>query len=360
MNYLRAKRIFYILLDNLKLVRTNLELARLRQTTGAAGEEETLRWEVEIANLRKASMNAQSQMNQAMYALKQILNIPLVYLVNANDISLDDTSMLIANKELRGYLEDPLSCELLTDFLIYEGAHRSPEVRQIDALIAAQERLHTSTRLSYFLPTFSAFGRYSDRFYKSDIVSPFQLPPISSAPAPGTPGEAYLYQVLGSLSPKLPSDRTWSVGLQLSLNLFNGFATQTAVDQSSIVLEQLSIQRAATVDKVALRIRVEMEKTKSSYFSIQQAKLEQTAARRTLAIVTESYSRGVVSILSLLDAQNSALRADQVGVNAFYDFLIDYISLERAIGEFDVLMTPEERENLLQRLNKHMAAALKR
>ena len=359
-NYLRAKRIFYILLDNLKLVRTNLELARLRQTTGAAGEEETLRWEVEIANLRKAAMTAQSQMNQAMYALKQILNIPLVYLVNANDISLDDSLMLIANNELRGYLEDPLSCELLTDFLVHEGAHRSPEVRQIDALIAAQERLLTSTRLSYFLPTFSAFGRYSDRFYKSDIVSPFQLPPISSAPVPGTPGEAYLYQVLGSLSPRLPGDQTWSVGLQLSLNLFNGFATQTAVDQSSIVLEQLRIQRAATVDKVALRIRVEMEKTKSSYFSIQQAKLEQAAARRTLAIVTESYSRGVVSILSLLDAQNSALRADQVGVNAFYDFLIDYISLERAIGEFDVLMAPAEREDLLQRLNKHMAAVLKR
>jgi outer membrane protein len=359
-NYLRAKRIFYILLDNLKLMRTNLDLARVRQTTGAAGEEETLRWEVEIANLRKTAMNVQSQMNQAMYALKQILNIPLLYILNVADVSLDDSSMFIASKELRGYLEDPLSFELLTDFLNYEGARLSPEVRQLDALIAAQERLHTSARLSYFLPTVSGFGKYSDRFYKSDIVSPFQLPPISSAPPPGTPGEAFLYQVLGSLSPKLPGDRSWSVGLQLSLNLFNGFATQAAVDQSSIVLEQLRLQRAATAERVALRIRVEMEKTKSSYFSIQQAKLEQTAARRTLAIVTESYSRGVVSILSLLDAQNSALRADQVAANALYDFFVDYISLERAIGEFDVLMAPADREDLLQRLNKHMAAVSKR
>jgi outer membrane protein TolC len=332
----------------------------VRQATGVAGEEETLRWEVEIANLRRAAMNAQSQMNQAMYALKQILNIPLVYFVNVADVSLDDTSMFIANRELRGYLEDPLSSELLTDFLIYEGTRISPEVRQIDALIAAQERLHTSASLSSFLPTVSAFGKYSDRFYKSDIVSPFQLPPISSAPPPGTPGEAFLYQTLGSLTPKLPGDRSWSVGLQLSLNLFNGFATRAAADQSSIVLEQLGLQRAAILEKVALRIRVEMEKTKSSYFSIQQAKLEQTAARRTLAIVTESYSRGVVSILNLLDAQNSSLRADQVAANALYDFLVDYVSLERAIGEFDVLMAPADRNDLLQRLAKHMAAASKR
>jgi hypothetical protein len=49
LNYLRARRIFFILLDNLKLTRTNLELAHVRQTTGAAGQEEALRWEVEIA-----------------------------------------------------------------------------------------------------------------------------------------------------------------------------------------------------------------------------------------------------------------------------------------------------------------------
>lgn len=360
MNYLRTKKLFLILLDNLKLMRTNLELARVRQTTGAAGEEETLRWEVEIANLRTTAMNVQSQMNQASYALKQILNIPLVSFINAVDVSLDDTSMFIADPELRAYLEDPLRFELLADFLIYESARTSPEVRQIDALIEAQERMHTSASLAPFLPTLSAFGKFSNRFYKSEIVSPFQLPSLSSAPPPGTPGEAFLYQVLGSLSPKLPGEQSWNVGLQLSLNLFNGLATQANIEKSSIVLEQLKIQRAALLEKVALRIRVQMEKTKTSYFSIQQARLEQSAARRALAIVTESYSRGAVSILSLLDAQNSALRADQVSANALCDFLVDYISLERAIGEFDVLMTPAEREDLLKRLRMHMAATFRR
>jgi outer membrane protein TolC len=358
-NCLRTRKLFYILLDNLRLTRTNLELARVRQTTGVAGQEETLRWEVEIANLRKTAMDVQSQMNQALYGLKQILNIPLLYLVNLADVSLDDSSMFISSKELRGYLEDPLSFDLLSDFLTSEGARLAPELRQLDAAIEAQERALTSTRLSYFLPTISAFGKYSDRFMKSSIVSPFQIPPITSAPPPGTPGEAFLYQLLGSFSPKLPGDRSWSAGLQLSLNLFNGFATRATEEKTSLVLEQYRLTRQAAAEKIALRIRVEMEKAKASHFSIQQATLEQNAARRTLDLVTESYSRGAVSILNLLDAQNSALRADQVAANALYDFLIDYLSLERAIGEIDVLMTPADRENLLRRLSAHMASVRK-
>lgn len=353
-NCLRTRKLFYILLDNLRLMRTNLELARVRQTTGVAGQEETLRWEVEIANLRKTAMDVQSQMNQALYGLKQILNIPLLYLVNVAEVSLDDSSMLISSKELRGYLEDPLSFDLLSDFLTSEGARLAPELRQLDAAIEAQERALTSTRLSYFLPTISAFGKYSDRFLKSSIVSPFQIPPITSAPPPGTPGEAFLYQLLGSFSPKLPGDRSWSAGLQLSLNLFNGFATKATEEKTSLVLEQYRLTRQAAAEKIALRIRVEMEKAKASHFSIQQATLEQNAARRTLELVTESYSRGAVSILNLLDAQNSALRADQVAANALYDFLIDYLSLERAIGEIDVLMTPGDREDILRRLSVHM------
>ena len=359
-NYLRARKIFYILLENLKLTRTNLELARVRQTTGAAGQEEALRWEVEIANLRKAAMDAQSQMNQALFALKQALNIPLLYQLNVAEVSLDDPSLIISDKELLSYLDDPLSFELLIDFLTSEGASLAPESRQLDAVIDAQERSLTSARLEYFVPTISAFGKYSNRFSQSTVTSPFQLPSLSSAPPPGTPGEAFLYQVLGALSPALPDNRDWSVGLQLSFNFFNGFATNAAVEQTSANLERYRIQKKAVSDKVALRIRVEMEKAKASHFSIEQARREQEAARKTLDIVTESYSRGGVSILSLLDAQNSALRADQVAANARYDFLFDYVSLQRAIGRFDVLMTQEDREGMLKRLKDYMATVRKR
>ncbi len=360
LNYLRARKIFFILLDNLKLARTNLELAHVRQSTGAAGPEEPLRWQVEIANLRKVTMDVQAQINQALYALKQSLNLQLLTQLNVAEISLEDTTLFLSRKEMLRYLEDPLSVDLLSDFLVSEGARRSPELQQLDALISAQERALTSTQLSYYLPTVSAFGNYSSRFYKSEVSSPFQLPSLTGAPAPQTPVESFLYQVLGSFSPVLPGDRSWNAGIRMSLNLFNGFGTRASEERSSFQLEQLRVQRKAAAEKVALRIRVEMEKTKASYFAIQQAKIQQQAARQMLDIITESYSNGSVSILSLLDAQNSTLQADQIAANALYDFFLDYIGLERAIGVVDVLISPQERKEMIDRLIEFVGKVGKR
>jgi hypothetical protein len=68
--------------------------------------------------------------------------------------------------------------------------------------------------------------------------------------------------------------------------------------------------------------------------------------------VTDQYGRGLVSIVDLLDAQNSSLRADQDAENAVYNFLIDWMDVERAFGRFDFLMTPEQREEYFQRLKE--------
>ncbi len=360
LNYLRIRRMYYLLLDNLKLTRTNLELARVRQATGAASPEESLRWEAEIASLRKTTMDMQSQMNQALLALKQILRIPMLNQVNVVDVPGVDTTMFITNKDVLACLDEPVGFEFLSEFLLSEASRLSPELRRLDAVLEAQNRNLTSLELSSILPTVSAFGTYSRRFASSKIVSPFQLPALSSAPAPGTPGEAFLYTVLGSLSPALPDENNWSVGIQLSLNLFNGMGTRAAQEKSAIQIEQYGIQREAISEKVELRIRAEMEHAKASKFAMDQATRQQEAARKTLNIVTEAYSRGGVSILSLLDAQNGALQADQVAANALYDFWISSLLVQRAIGRFDVLMTPQDRTDFLNRLGKKIASGRKR
>jgi hypothetical protein len=53
-----------------------------------------------------------------------------------------------------------------------------------------------------------------------------------------------------------------------------------------------------------------------------------------------------------LDAQNSSLRADQDAENSVYNFLIDWMDVERAAGRFDFLMTQAEREEWFQRLQE--------
>jgi outer membrane protein TolC len=360
-NYLRARKSYYVLLENLKLTRSNMEVAQIRQSTGAAGPEEPLRWEVEIASLRKSVMDVYAQMNQLLLALKQAMNIPLVYQLNIDDISLEDPTLLISNKKVLGYLEDPLSFDLLSDIFVHEGLVNSHELQQLDAVIAAQERNNASIRNSLFLPTVAAFAGYTNTFYKSAISSPYNLsavpPPPSSLP-PELPG--YLGQLFTAISPSLPDQHDWNVGIQFSFNLFQGFSTKARQEQANQTVQQYRIQRNAVSEKISLRVRAQMESVKAAHFAMQQARLVQEAARKGLELVSEAYSRGAVSILSLLDAQNTTLRGDLVAANSIYDFSVAYVQLQRSVGKFDVLMSTDARQEMLERVLQSMKAALKK
>jgi outer membrane protein TolC/ABC-type uncharacterized transport system substrate-binding protein len=355
LNFLRTRKIYYILLENLKLLRVNLEIAQNRQAIGAAGPEESLRWEAEVAGLRKAVMDVQAQMNQAQLALKQVLNIPLIYLINIKDVSLDDETRLIANEKYRRLLEDPLSYDLLTDYLVNYGLKKSFHVQMLKSIIEAKERSLTSSQLSRFIPTISAFGSISKTLYKSEIKSPFSLkfpdpPPTISPDIP-----TYIGQIFSSFSIPLPNDIDWDVGINLSLNIFNGFSTTAQIQQSDLELSQLKLQLKSLEDKVALAIRSEMENLKAKNFGVKQSQIQMEAANQTLKIVTDSYSRGAVPILFLLDAQAAALNAQQISANSLYDFFISYMQLQRATGQYNVMLSDEEREAFIRDINEFVS-----
>jgi outer membrane protein TolC len=95
----------------------------------------------------------------------------------------------------------------------------------------------------------------------------------------------------------------------------------------------------------------------NGYPSIQLSRDASDAADRNLKLVTDSYARGIKSIIDLLDAQNLALEADQRAANAVHNFLIDLMNVQRAIGRFDFSLTPEEREAWFQRLDEYFQKA---
>ena len=68
------------------------------------------------------------------------------------------------------------------------------------------------------------------------------------------------------------------------------------------------------------------------------------AARQTLDLVIDQYSRGAVDIIKLLNSQNNALLANLNAANAVFNFLIDILNIQRAVGQFDYFRYGEERE----------------
>ncbi len=95
-----------------------------------------------------------------------------------------------------------------------------------------------------------------------------------------------------------------------------------------------------------------MQRARASHTIIRLAGQGATAARKNLGLVTDAYSRGLVSIIELIDAQNAALVADSVEASSVYDFFIDLMEVQRAVGRFDFFLDPQEREDWFARLEK--------
>ena len=70
---------------------------------------------------------------------------------------------------------------------------------------------------------------------------------------------------------------------------------------------------------------------------------------KSFEIVQDNYREGMVSIVTLIDAQRAALQA-RLGYNiSIYDFLIAHLQLEYSIGLFSMISNPEDMEKLQQR-----------
>ena len=208
----------------------------------------------------------------------------------------------------------------------------SPELRQFDAAIAAQSRGLTATKRAFFLPDLALLADATNIWSKSGA---------GSVPPPG--------------SGIVPNDIGWSVGLQLSYPLFTGFARGAAKSQAELDLEDLQTRRAAAADRVEQRVRAAMHQMGASYANIGLARASTRAAQINLDLVTDTYSRGSASITDLIDAQNNGLLADLDAANSSYNFLVDLMEVERAVGVYAFFLTRAEHEDFLDRLDAFAA-----
>ena len=146
-------------------------------------------------------------------------------------------------------------------------------------------------------------------------------------------------------------DNNWSIGLNLTFPLFRGGARYAEHQQASLELSGLRSQRQALAEKIEQRIRASLHKAGASLAGINQAGKSAEAAQKSLQVVIDAYSRGVLSIIDLLDAQNAALVSDLSAANAIYDFLIDFMAVERSVGSFHYFLTDEQEAKFLERLD---------
>lgn len=332
LNLLRAKTLADVQRSNLALTRSNLERAAIRKSVGVANPAEVYRWESQVANDRQALIQAVADVRVVEIALNQILDRDLETTYRTEKVGLDSPSLITSEARFDGYIETPRHFRVLRDFAVGEGLATAPELRQLEASIAAQERQLLATKRAFYLPTVAAELNLDELLADGGVGS--------DASGVG-----------------IPDDTSWSFGLTASLPLFTGGARRADRIQAEETLRQLELQLAATQDRIEQRIRTAMMRTRASFSGIDLSQQASSAARSNLELVTDSYSRGAVSIIDLLDAQNAALAADRAATNAVHDFLIDLMEVQRASNQFDFFVSSSARDAWFARLESHFADA---
>ncbi|MCG8686218.1 MAG: TolC family protein, partial [Desulfobacterales bacterium] len=233
LNVLRARSIERIQKENLKLTRENLERAQIRVSIGAAGPEEVYRWENQIADSRRQVLSAESRTLDSMSVVNNILNRPLRETFGVKEEKYSDPMNILPSRRMVTYMDNPQELNAMRDFLVDEGLALSPELKQLDAAIAAQERSITLAKREFWVPSVSLVGDVTETFADG---------------GEGSSGSS----ALSGLGVDLPSsdDTDWTAGITVNLPLYSGGGKSATLRRNLEELSNLKFQKRSTANTI--------------------------------------------------------------------------------------------------------------
>ncbi len=131
-----------------------------------------------------------------------------------------------------------------------------------------------------------------------------------------------------------------TLGLSLSVPIFNGFGTRAKVRQAEIEIQQMEVDKEDT--KLALDLAFENAKTQmiNSIATIEVQQENVQLAKEVLANTQNNYQNGLATLTDLLDAENSSIEAQTNYNSALLDYKLAEIQLIKSRGQLKSLINP--------------------
>ena len=266
--------------QSVELVEKQLGIAQTSLDAGAATNFDVLRAKVQLANAKSQVIRAKNGVKIAKNAYKTLLNLPLV-----DDISVE------------GSFEIP-EVKIKLDELIKQALEKRPEITRSQLNEQAGQK-QLSVAKTRNLPDFAFFSNYQ----------------------------------ISHSERLIEMNRIWSLGLQINIPIFDGFASRAAVKQSESVLKQLQIGTEQVMSVVETEVR-------NAYLALLEAKTLIDVQRETVAQAQESvriatirFENGMITTVELTDTQLALIQSKVNRLQAQHDYVIGLARLEKAIGQ---------------------------
>ncbi|MEM7571028.1 MAG: TolC family protein, partial [Pseudomonadota bacterium] len=300
---------------NLDITRENQRLARNRVDVGTEDASDLFRWQSELATAKQTVLAANAGYEQLRQQLNQILNRPINEPFSVTIETLENPDLLIVDERITSLISNAYDLEVLSDYFVEVGLERSPEIDQAEVAIKSNARQLKSNKRQFWLPDISLVGQYSNNLDEDRVLS-----------------------MVG-----LPAQDDWSVTVQASIDLFEGGARFSRVEQSRLAVRQSQTSLRNIENQVEQDIRNALEVMTASFTSIPLARDAEVAAQKNYDLVAEAYAQGKRDIINVLDAQDALVDAREAALNAVYNFLINLMTTQRAIGGFDFFLDDREK-----------------
>ena len=267
---------------SLETASLHLEMIRKRYENGLAVKSDLLRTQVHIAELDQDRIQAESRISMAMAALNAAMGAP------------GDSNWRLATGLVKG---EPVPGPI--DEWIGLSQSRRPDMQYILLQEKIAEDEIQKSRAAH-LPNINLIGSYelnSQDFRNS--------------------GDSY------------------TVGAMLRVNLYSGDRISAKTRESEAMLSRIRAMRNDTAAGIEVQTRQAFLQAQSAWNRISVAEAAVSQSEEGLRIVRDRYENGLLTLVSLLDAEVALQSAHNNRYRSLHDYLAARIQLSLATGTLD-------------------------
>ncbi|MGQ9662407.1 MAG: TolC family protein [Kiritimatiellia bacterium] len=272
---------------SLEFVQALLEDVKRKRASGLVSEYDVLRAEVELSNTRAQQIRSQNSLELARTTLLKSLGVSLRSCVEPADELCHAPLSLSREEALRTALE------------------QRPELFQAEYALRMQREAVRAAR--------SAYSPKLDFFFNHKWANP---DPHSSTRDEW--GDA------------------WTVGLAMSLSIFDGFERRGKLVQERARLTQAELRLRSQEETVAFEVEQALLNLRNAEELVESQRKNLGRAEEGLRLAQAGYRQGVQNELAVLDARTALSRARTLYYEALYAHMLARLGVQRAMGTLTI------------------------
>jgi len=275
-----------VMQQSLKNAEDNFENIKKLNSAGTLSDYDVLRAEVQVANLRPVVLQMENNYKLSTEALKTTIGL------NASQ-EIDVVGEL--NFQEPYYLPDEQE-------IINELLSNNPQLAILENQIELNQRSVSLERAAYF-PTLAGFGSYQYQTQAND----FKFSDYNWV-------------------------KTFVVGLQLQIPIFNGFKTQTRINQAEIGLNQVIEQKRNFTEAIKTQALSILYRVEQAVKRIEGQNKTVSQAEEGYRIAKKRLENSLATQLEVNDAELALRQAKLNRLQAVYDLKVAESDLDTILG----------------------------